>query len=326
MVPSGDVSTPILAISWARFQPRTIGLARDLEGEARFVYPERLAAHRALTPVRYLACAVTTWRLLEDRAPDRVLVITPPVFAPLVAWAWCRTRGRELYVDCHTDAFDSSRWRWARPLHRWLLRRASRVLLHTEAAVSQVAGWGARTSMVPDDLPTARDAAYRPRQPGPTIAVAGSLDGNEPVVETLEAARLMPEYRFRVTGDPRRLPESIVRGAPQNVEWTGYLAYPAFLAELATADAVAVFSTDPGIMNRAAFEAVGLERALVLTDFPGLRSRFGAAAVFTCNRPPEMAEALRWAVEHSAELEARSAGLARKLNEHRNQALAGLTA
>ena len=42
-------------------------------------------------------------------------------------------------------------------------------------------------------------------------------------------------------------------------------------------------------MNRAAFEAVGLGRPLVLTDFPGLRERFGEAALLSTNEPARMA-------------------------------------
>lgn len=314
----------VLALSWARFQPRTLGLARDLEGEAWFIHHDRLASHRLLAPLRYLSCAVRTWRLLGRRRPDFVIVITPPVFAPLVAWAWCRAHRRPLFVDCHTDAFDSSRWRWARPLHRWLLRHASMAFLHTEAATARVAGWGARARLVPDDLPTVGDAAPAPLHGTATVVVAGSLDGNEPVAESLAAARLLPRFRFRFTGDQSRLPRGLVEGAPDNVTWTGYLRYPDFLAELVAADAVAVFSTDPGIMNRAAFEAVGLGRPLVLSDFPGLRARFGAAAVFAGPSPEEMARATAWAVEHRAELAERSASLSTDLAERRRLALAGL--
>ena len=44
-----------------------------------------------------------------------------------------------------------------------------------------------------------------------------------------------------------------------------------------------MFSTDPRIMNRAAFEAVGLGRPLVLSNLPALKTRFASAAVFCDN-------------------------------------------
>ena len=77
----------LAAVAWARFQPRTVALAEAFAGEALFV-SSRLSGHPALLPARYLAAAARTWLLLERRQPRRVVVITPPVFAPLVAWVW----------------------------------------------------------------------------------------------------------------------------------------------------------------------------------------------------------------------------------------------
>ena len=93
---------------------------------------------------------------------------------------------------------------------------------------------------------------------------------------------------------------------------------------LAAANVVAAFSTDPQIMNRAAFEAVGLGRPLVLSELPALRARFGEAAVFSPNQPQEMAEALRRALRDQGELAGRSTALAVGLREQRRRALDAL--
>jgi hypothetical protein len=125
----------------------------------------------------------------------------------------------------------------------------------------------------------------------------------------------------RLTGDPHRLPSEVRRSAPANAVFTGFLPYPEFLGELMAANVAAAFSTDPQIMNRAAFEAVGLGRPLVLSDLPALRDRFGEAALLAPNRPPEMAEALREALGRQRELAGRSAALAVELRDRRRAAL-----
>ncbi|HZU15919.1 MAG TPA: glycosyltransferase [Candidatus Dormibacteraeota bacterium] len=322
----------LVALAWARFQARTVALAGALGGEAHFVTCGRRRGPTT-APFRYLGCAWRTWRLLEARRPDRVLVVTPPVAAPLVAWAWCRRRGAALVVDCHTDTFHAPRWRWARPLHRWLLRRSRSALVHTEEALELVQGWRVRGLMVPDDVPDPEEAEPMEAEGGcatssqsrpavtPTVLVAGSLDGNEPVAETLAAAAALPEVRFRFTGDPENVPRALREQAPPNVVFTGFLPYPRFLGEMAAAQVVAVFSTDPHIMNRAAFEAVGLGRPLVLSDLPGLRARFAAGAIFAPNRPEAMAEAIARALEDRVVLAARSRALARHLRQQRADAL-----
>jgi glycosyltransferase involved in cell wall biosynthesis len=312
------------AIAWTRFQPRTSALALALGGQARFVDDGFAGRHFAMRPFAYLVKAYQTWTLLSRDNPKTVLVITPPVFAPLVAWLWCLVHRRALVVDCHTGAFHSPKWAWARPLHRWLLRRVRAVLLHTDELEALVTGWGARAMVVPDDLPSADEARPQERDGRTRVLIAGSLDSNEPVATVVEAARLLPDLELRFTGDPSLVPDRVRAEAPPNVVWTGYLAYPVFLGELEAADVVGVFSTDPRIMNRAAFEAVGLGRPLVLSDLPGLRDRFSSAALFAANEPAAIAGVLRGALDEKSELARRSVALQSLLRTQREQAVARL--
>lgn len=317
-------TSPLAAVAWARFQPRTSALAAALGGQTLYVDDGIAGKHFAGRPLAYFLKAVRTWRALSRDNPRTVLVVTPPVFAPLVVWLWCLTHGRELVVDCHTGAFHSSKWGWARPIHRWLLRRVQVVLLHTVEAESLVRGWGARALLLPDDLPDSREAGPRPRAAGPSVLVAGSFDSNEPVSEVVEAARRLPDVEFRFTGDPSLLPANLRAGAPGNAVFTGYLPYRAFLGELQAADVVGVFSTDPQIMNRAAFEAVGLGRPMVLSDLAGLRSRFGTAALFCPNDPGAIAETIARGIQNQNELARLSVALQVLLRSQRDSAVAQL--
>ncbi len=311
----------LLAIAWAAFQPRTQSLAATFRGRPVFISS---GLGRALPPVRYALAAVQTWLLLRRESPERVLVVTPPVFAPLVCWLWCAMHRRQLLIDCHTGTLRSRKWGWADPLHRLIMRRAAMTLLHTDEMQALVAGWGAPALLFPDDLPEASEAAARPTSPKESVLVAGSFDGNEPVAEVVEAARLLPGTELRLTGDPELLAPGLRESAPPNVVFTGFLPYPVFLGELLASQVVATFSTDPEIMNRAAFEAVGLGRPLVLSDLPGLRRRFGAAAVFAPNSPDQMAAAMRQALDRRQELQSRSRSLAVELRAQRAQALSML--
>jgi glycosyltransferase involved in cell wall biosynthesis len=102
---------------------------------------------------------------------------------------------------------------------------------------------------------------------------------------------------------------------------TGFLPYAQFLGELRAADLVGVFSTDPRIMNRSAFEAVGLGRPLLLSDLPGLRTRFGSGARFARNEPAAMAAAIRQALDEKEMLAERSRLLGLRLRAQREDAM-----
>ena len=89
-----------------------------------------LRSLRPLLPLRYVRDALETWRYLATANPSVVVVVSPPVFAPLTAWLWCSLRRRPLVIDCHTLALHSPKWGGALPLHRFLMRR-SRVVRST---------------------------------------------------------------------------------------------------------------------------------------------------------------------------------------------------
>lgn len=311
----------ILAIAWAEHQPRTVALADSLGGEAAFV-TSRLPRRPLTAPLRYATAAWRTWRLLERRSPRYVAAVAPPVAAPLVAALWCRVRRRPLVVDCHTGTFHARRWAWARPLYRLLLPRTRAALVHTDETLALVDGWGAPGLLLPDDLPP--DPGPDGSPDGNAVLVAGSLDENEPVAEALAAAALAPDLCFRVTGDPGRLPARLRRSASPNVQFTGFLPQARFLGEMRAAAVVAAFSTDPHIMNRVAFEAVGLGRPLVLSDIAGLRERFGPAALFAPCQPAAMVLAIREALQRGPELAGRSRELAVELRRQRDVAMAAL--
>jgi hypothetical protein len=332
-----------VVVTWCAFQPRTQALAAAL-GATVCNIEHALHRRKAWLPLRYLIDAVRTWRALSAARPRAVIVTTPPVFTPLTGWLWCALHRRPLVVDCHTGTFHDQRWRWARPIHRAVLRRARVALVHSEEDEVLVNAWGAPALLLPDDLPqigaTPNPGPERLKRShgteaplawadGPEISparivVAGRLNDDEPVAAVLGAASLLPGVEVRLTGNPDRLPAAVRAGAPSNAVFVGLLPWTEFLSELASADLVGVFTTDPHVMSRAAFEAVGLGRPLVLSDSAGLRHRFGAAALFCENRAEPLARALRQALRERASLTQRSRALREILHAQHQRALAQL--
>ncbi len=319
-----DRPVRVVAVAFDHHQGRTQAIADEFGGRAS--YFRSRPTQKVLLPVRYLVDAVRMWRMLLAEGPEVIIVITPPAVAPLVAWCWCATHRCRLVVDCHTSSFYSWRWRWSLPLLKLVCKTAVAALVHTHEDLDRVGAWGVRALLFPDDVPDVSQAQAQPQATRPTVVVAGSLDPFEPIEATLDAARLLPDVEMRFTGYPHRVPEIARRAAPANAVFTGWLDYPRFLGELLAAHAVAVFSTDPHIMNRAAFEAIGLGRPLVLSDLPGLRSRFGQAALFSPNEPHAMADAIRRALQQQDELAVKSTQLQSTLRAQHQDAVAKLTA
>jgi glycosyltransferase involved in cell wall biosynthesis len=317
----------VVVVGWDDFQPRTAAMGPALGGESFHMRGHWPSRHPIALPLRYLADAVRMWRLLRRTRPRVLVVITPPVFAPAVAWLWCLTHRCRFVVDCHTATFYWWKWQWSVPLHWVLFRWVDAVLCHTAAEDARVRGWGVPTVLLPDDLPDPAQGSPVPRPDGrPRVVVAGSLETDEPVADALRAAALLPDVEVRVTGNPQRLPAAVRASAPGNVVFTGYLPYPQFLGELLTADAVAVFTTCTHAMNRAAFEAIAVGRPLVLSDLPLLRERFDQGPVFCANQPTAMADAIRRALDDERSLAERSRALQQRLREEHDSGMLRLQA
>jgi glycosyltransferase involved in cell wall biosynthesis len=318
----------VVALAWVRFQPRTQALADDLGGMALFVDPGRRGASRARSILRHLNAALRTWRLLDQHRPAGVVTLPAPVLAPLVAWAWCTLRRRPLLIDCQPeDDIESGAVAGLGPVQRFLLRRARAVLTHTPTDLVLVDRWRSHGVLLIDDLPQPVPApAGRRRGLGsPDVAVAACLHPDEPYPVLLEAARLLPDVTFALTGDPARLPWEVLTWLPPNVSLAGIPPRPQLLDLFARAQVVAVLGcpADPSV-PRPAFEAVGLGRPVVLLDRPGVRATFGQAALVTPALPTSMARAIRYGLEDGEEAAARTRALGTQLRERRAHALGRL--
>jgi hypothetical protein len=258
---------------------RSREIAQALGGEAHCLFPPE-ATWRPHAALRYLLCAANTvWYLLRRR-PASVVVTNPPVIAGLVGLACARAIGARIVLDSHPGGFGaqgdnvSARFQW---LHRWLVRHVDGCAVASEPWVDVVTGWGGRAVEVheaPGDLagPTSR----APRSGPLHLLCVGRLAADEPTAEVVAAAGQVPHCTFLVTGDPARAPE-LVRSAPGNVTFVGFLEPEAYQRALRNADAVMTLTTEPSSVMRAAYEAVYAEQPLIVTDWPIGRTLFPCA-------------------------------------------------
>src|SRR2546428_638769 len=124
-------------------------------------------------------------------------VITAGFSARWAGGLCCASLRRHGVVVCLRGPPPSRQWRWARPIHRTLLRRARVALVHTVDDEQLVRGWGARALFLPDDLADESQASAPARRPRPSIVVAGKLDPDEPVASVLTAAALLSAVEVR---------------------------------------------------------------------------------------------------------------------------------
>lgn len=236
-----------------------------------------------LAPARYVLQAVRTGRLLRRERPRLIFVQNPPIFAALVVYVYARLAGAHYLIDAHSGALLAPWWRWSRPLHGFLSRRAVTTIVTNEHLREVVTGWGAEAFIVAD-IPTEFPAGSPPRlADGFRIAVINTFSPDEPLAEVMQAAATLPEVHFYITGDPIRAKRAILAARPANAHFTGFLPDPAYFGLLRSVDGILVLTTNDHTMQRGACEAVSLGVPVITSDWPLLRAYFPKGTIHVDN-------------------------------------------
>lgn len=274
-------------------------------------------------PFAYPALAWRTIRALMARRPDRIVVIAPPVFAPLVVLPIARILGARVAIDLHSGALLDRRWRWAVPLLTWLARRSTAAVVTLPSLAAALESRDVRTIVLPDPLPIMDAAPPTPvgtndGDPPEVIAICGW--GDDEPLEALVAAGVGQSWRLALTGRPRR-PLDL----PDGVRLTGFLDDAAYANVLTRASAIVVLTTRDETLLSGAWEAIAVGRPLVLSDTAALRSTFRDGPVYVGDDAASIAAGIGAAVQ-DPQAATRTLALRDRFRTENDAALERLTA
>jgi glycosyltransferase involved in cell wall biosynthesis len=279
-------------ISWAPHCSRSDYTARELHGTSHMVYWAGLGSRPATVWLKYLGQAVRTWQILFREKPDAVFVMSPPVVAGLVVLPYCALRGIPFVVDAHTGAFLDRRWRHFQWLQHWLCRHAVTTIVTNTHLEARLATQGANATILPDVPVRYPEGASTFEKSVFDVAVICSFDYDEPVDVILDAARALPDIRFLVTGDPKKV-ERLRLQLPSNLSLTGFLDNVAYGQLLRGADVVMALTTGKHKMLRAAYEAIYQGTPIIISESPMLKEEFPRGAILVENSTSSISAAIR---------------------------------
>lgn len=301
---------PALWITWERHR-RTRTLSRRFEAELVeiVVGGARLA--------RYAASIAQTLRVIHKRRPRLLFLQSPSIVLALVATTIGRIWSARVVVDAHNAAIFPFEGRF--PVLNWACRKSLQMadfVLVSNEELREMLGLD-NVLVLADPLPDGLaskihdtgDAARLDTHGGPAFRVTyvASWAADEPFMEVIEAARLLPEgIQVRVTGRP---PTGISHAAtlPDALILLGYLDDSAYVAELHSADVVLVLTTRQACLTCGAYEALSLEKPLILSATPALRAYFRDAAIYTENTSAAIFQSILVSQSRCAEMQVTAA-------------------
>jgi len=281
-----------LFIAWAPHNRRSQQIAEALGLQLHFIHRGQYRAP-IYAPFKYPLMALETWRLLNRAKPKVVFTQSPPPLLPLVVLLYGFFWPVQLVIDHHTAAF-SGAWAWLGPLRAWMARRAAFNLITNEHWQERIERWGGQ-ALVLDDVPADFPMGEAYALPtGANVVVISSIAPDEPLELVLEAARQQP--------DKRRVPENLLRAAPANLQFTGFLSDAQYFGLLRAVDALVVLTTRDFTNQRGGCEAVWLGQPLVISNWPVLQRAFHRGAVHVPNTVEGIVGGIQEALTRRAEL------------------------
>jgi glycosyltransferase involved in cell wall biosynthesis len=231
--------------------------------------------------------------LLIRRRPRVVFVQSPPSPAVMAAWAYAKVTGARFVVDAHSCAMRSVYWTRPRWLSRALTRDAAATIVTNAHYAETVRAEGGR-SIVIRDVPMTGAPATTAAAPGGAfeVMVVNTFAPDEPLDRIVEAAANLPEVRFSITGDLRRI-GGTAPPAPPNVTFTGFVSDDEYRRLMGSAGAVMCLTMHDHTMQRGACEALWAGRPIVTSDWQLLRDYFDEGTVHVDNTPDAIAAAVR---------------------------------
>ena len=243
--------------------------------------------------VRYLGSFVITLQRLIQERPDVIFTLNQPPFLILAVYLYASVFRCKYILDSHSAAFNDKKWAWARPLYRFIARRAFLNINTNEHHRQLVESWGGK-SIVMSDIPIDYDRHFPPqRVDRDSIAVVASFMFDEPIEAIWAAARKTPEIHYYVTGDEQKLTAQLRNACPTNIHLTGYLSTEDYLGLLTSVRGVMVLTTRNHTMQMGAYEALSLQQPIITSNWPILRESFGPSAVYVDNNPASIAAGAR---------------------------------
>lgn len=271
----------ILFLKWFPYDKRNEAISAAIGADCRFI-TSRLRRNTWTAPLRYLIQFGKTLALLFRERPATVFVTNPPIFAAATVALYCLFAGGRYIIDSHTGAF-AGKWRFVAFLHRFLARRALLTIVTNGEFERIYRDWGAEVFLLADlvlDIPRTGTPRLSDRF---NITVICSFDPDEPVAEILEAAGGCPDVTFYITGNPQRAPRSVRETRAENIVLTGFLPDADYFDLLHACDAIMVLVNRDNTMQQGAYEAVSLQKPMILSDWGLLRDTYGDGAVYVGN-------------------------------------------
>lgn len=243
---------------------------------------------------RYARCISSTFKMLLRERPDYVFVQNPSIVLSALLVVLSYLFRYTVIVDEHNAGLFPQEGRSfvLGVIARCVVRWADYAIVSNKYLVDVVSRWGGRALVLADPLPDFQ-LSKSEKKSGTgellNLFMVCTWAADEPYREVIAAAARSPKVTIHVSGKHVGKIDGI--NVPGNVVLEGFMSESDFLARMKDADAVVVLTTRENCLNCGAYEAVSLNKPMILSNHQALREYFGNGALYVDNSIDGIAQA-----------------------------------
>src|SRR5690554_5031771 len=256
--------------------------------------------------IRYPMLGLKTIFFLLYTRPDTVYCQNPSIILTTIVCFLKRVLGYKVIVDRHSNfkfqLIRSKKWKWKifHLLSRYTIRKADLTIVTNDYLKDYVDSQNGHGFVLPDKLPTLSSANIKPLKGEFNFVFISTFSDDEPIEEVIAAIATMDlAYHLYVTGrySSYKTLDRVLRDLPSNVTLTGFLSEPDYQSLLASADTLIIITDQEYTLTCGAYEAVALEKPMILGNTSTLREYFSMGAVYANPARDDLVAKMRVAID-----------------------------
>jgi glycosyltransferase involved in cell wall biosynthesis len=281
-----------VSLVWAKTARRSSTLAQLLGAKLIILSIDRKGISIRLS--QYLILAIRTFFILLKENPDFIICQCPPIQILFPSYCYSKIRKAVFVVDAHTGAFIGKGFHF--PVYRKILKfflcRARLTIIPNQGLVDYLLAWKISYFILEDGLPNLEVKLVTEKLEKSVVLISGG-GSDEPIEEVIKAARLVPEVKIFITGvEMGKKEESLSRNL-KNLTFTGFLLEPEYLNLLRQAEVIMVLTTRPNTILCGAYEALSLEKPMILSNTKTLSHHFTKGIIAVENTAEGIAQGIK---------------------------------
>ena len=289
----------ILWITWEKHR-RTREIASELPEVDLFEFV--FDANRL---VRYPYLLFKTAQNLIHEKPNLVIIQNPSIILAIFMVIFGKFMKLNVVVDSHNEGIRPfySLYNWLLPIYAIIQRWADLTIVTNEELAKIVRKNGGIPFVLPDRIPQLNNSKAIKLKGNSNVVFICTFAKDEPFFEVIKAAQLVdPSICVYITGRYQKASEDIIRKAPPNIIFTGFMSDQIYINLLNSCDVVIDLTLMQDCLVCGAYEAVALGKPIILSDTQALRDYFYCGAIYTKNYPENIASAIKIAIENNDKL------------------------